>query len=143
MPTAQELEKQIKQLSADIQLLRQFVHGEDTATVTLGENEDLEATPSLRNLARQIRTGLAGTVFKEYEIEVPGSGTVMVNLAALGHPTSPVNPANPTLNILSTAPYFCCITHKNASGFTVQVYGADGSPGVVGGTVKLIVGLPL
>ncbi len=74
--------------------------------------------------------GGGGAGFAEYSLDVTNAnGKVVVSLAALGHPEMP-GLFNPIVNIISVVPYFCCITHRSAEEFTVQIYKPGGQPGV-------------
>ena len=74
--------------------------------------------------------GGGGAGFAEYSLDVTNAnGKVVVSLAALGHPEMP-GLFNPIVNIISVVPYFCCITHRSAEEFTVQIYKPGGQPGL-------------
>lgn len=74
--------------------------------------------------------GGGGAGFAEYSLDVTNAnGKVVVSLAALKHPKMP-GLFNPIVNIISVVPYFCCITHRSAEEFTVQIYKPGGQPGV-------------
>lgn len=66
----------------------------------------------------------------EYTIQArEASGLVHVRLADLGHPAMP-GICNPVINIMSLHPYSFVLRSRDAEGFTVQIYRANGTPGV-------------
>lgn len=74
--------------------------------------------------------GGSGAGFADYSIPArEASGLVSVVLADIGHPAM-LGPFNPVINIISLKPYTFVIRSRSAEGFTVQLYKADGTPGV-------------
>jgi hypothetical protein len=60
--TPEEIRQKIEQLSQDIALLRDFVHGDEDVTVPLGEEGDIVDTNSLRRFMMLAQDGVNGPI---------------------------------------------------------------------------------
>ena len=81
-------------------------------------------------LVAQTGGGWGGGGYAEYSIPTTtADGKVVVRLADIGHPEMP-SLFNPVVNLMSIAPHYFCITSRSTKEFTIQIYNADGTPGV-------------